>query len=437
MVQSIHADVAYTLGEYLIKKLRPKSASSHMNIADLEVTKGLVAKKNTTEPQLIQVSASINDVESGVANLEWRSVSMDGVADEHTFATAQIYYDEATNWTSSWMPMTHLVLGRIEELKHLAELGIANRMSRNMAYLLFARNLVDYADKYRGMQSVVLHGLEAFAEVTLTAEEGGVWTVPPYFIDSVAHLAGFIMNVSDANDTAGNFCVTPGWLSMRFARPLVAGASYRSYVKMIPTKEDTSVFLGDIYVLEADQIIGVVGAIKFRRYPRILLGTFFSAPDQSDHDSATMAPKPAAAPLLPRAASKPQAAPRATAHAIIHASHRTAAEIPILAAPTKSQVVETDRPTSTTKDKASADIVVVDSDSTASKALAMVAEEVGVDISDLQDDVNFTNLGVDSLMSLVISAKLRQQFEVNTSGSLFLEYPTVGDLRAWLLEYYS
>ncbi len=42
-----------------------------------------------------------------------------------------------------------------------------------MAYLLFANNLVDYADKYRGMQSVVLHGLEAFADVLLSSEKGG------------------------------------------------------------------------------------------------------------------------------------------------------------------------------------------------------------------------------------------------------------------------
>lgn len=56
----------------------------------------------------------------------------------------------------------------------------------------------------------------ACADVTLSTEKGGTWTVP-YFIDSVAHLAGLIMNVSDAMDTKANFCVTPGRGSMRFA----------------------------------------------------------------------------------------------------------------------------------------------------------------------------------------------------------------------------
>lgn len=40
-------------------------------------------------------------------------------------------------------------------------------------------------------------------------------------------------------------------------------------------------------------------------------------------------------------------------------------------------------------------------------------------------------------MSLVIAEKLREQLSITVSGSLFLEYPTVGDLRAWLMEYYS
>lgn len=40
-------------------------------------------------------------------------------------------------------------------------------------------------------------------------------------------------------------------------------------------------------------------------------------------------------------------------------------------------------------------------------------------------------------MSLVIAEKLREQLGIAVSGSLFLEYPTVGDLRAWLLEYHS
>jgi monodictyphenone polyketide synthase len=40
-------------------------------------------------------------------------------------------------------------------------------------------------------------------------------------------------------------------------------------------------------------------------------------------------------------------------------------------------------------------------------------------------------------MSLVISEKFREELGVTVTVSLFLEYPTIGDLRSWLLEYYN
>jgi iterative type I PKS product template protein len=423
VTSSIHADIAYTLGEYLYKKLKPKAKTVDINIADLEVSKGLVAQKNTEKPQLIQVSATVENIESGYAILEWHNVASNGEVSE-PFATAVLYYGSATEWLASWIPVTHLIQGRIEALERLAEEGIANRLSHNMAYLLFASNLVDYADKYRGMQSVVMHELEAFADVTLTKDKGGVWTIPPYFIDSVAHLAGFVMNVSDANDTKNSFCVTPGWSSMRFASPLVAGARYRSYVKMIPTAEDSSVFLGDVYILQDSVIVGMVGAIKFRRYPRLLLNRFFSAPDEGAHSTKTVSASVSAPALKPTA---------------VHASAPKQKPVVAQPEPKPAPVAAPVDPKPTETVLAAATVVEasVDSDSTASKAMALVANEAGLDLADLQDDVSFAELGVDSLMSLVIAEKFREQLGVVVNGSLFLEYPTINDLRTWLIEYYS
>jgi monodictyphenone polyketide synthase len=69
--------------------------------------------------------------------------------------------------------------------------------------------------------------------------------------------------------------------------------------------------------------------------------------------------------------------------------------------------------------------------------MALVAHEAAIDPSDLVDDATFVSLGVDSLMSLVIAERLREELGVLVSGSLFLEYPTVGDLQTWLAEYYG
>lgn len=417
-VQSIHADIAYTLGEYLSKKLGHQAKVANINIANLEVSKGLVAQKDSKLPQVIQVSAATTDINAGVVELVWQNVQRDGTADE-PFAHASIYYGNPLESLSSWAPVAHLVNGRIEALEQLAERGIANRFSRHMAYHLFASNLVNYADKYRGMQVVVLHKLEGFADVVLSTEQGGVWTVPPYFIDSVAHLAGFIMNVSDAIDTKANFCVTPGWSSMRFARPLVAGAKYRSYVKMIPTAEDASVFLGDVYILQHGEIVGLVGGIKFRRYPRLLLSRFFPAPDEVGHQqhatalSHTPAPSTAKVALTLSASTTPRSN-------LDQSSGKGSVEKDIVDGAAAAETTTS-----------------LESDSTTAKAIALVAKEAALEAEDLHDDATFASLGVDSLMSLVIAEKFREELGVTVGGSLFLEYPTVGDLRSWLQEYYD
>lgn len=63
--------------------------------------------------------------------------------------------------------------------------------------------------------------------------------------------------------------------------------------------------------------------------------------------------------------------------------------------------------------------------------------EAAVEPVDLRDAISFAELGGDSLMNLVIKEKSRGELDVVVSGSLFLEYPTVGDLRSWLVEYYG
>ncbi|EFX02748.1 polyketide synthase [Grosmannia clavigera kw1407] len=401
VTSSIHADIAFTLGRYLLDRLRPGAQDTSIDIANLQVVKGLVAYKDTSVPQVIQVSVVVDDVSTlSVARLAWHNVQADKTLEELPFATAELHFGSPAGWLQAWSPLTHLVQGRIDELTRLADLGVANRLSRNMANTLFAGSLVDYSEKYRGMQSVVLHGLEAYADVTLsTASLKGTWTIPPDFIDSVAHLAGFVMNVSDAHDTHANFSVTPGWGSMRLAVPLVAGGQYRSYVKMVPTFEDPRIFLGDVYVLRAldGVIIGVVGAIEFRQYPRLLLNRFFSA------DAPTASPGSAQQSTKPVEPVAPPPVP---------VVQSTSAPAPAVAAENNT-------------------------DSTTSKAIALVAAEAGIELSELQDDVHFAHVGVDSLMSLVISERFREQLGVQVRGSLFLEYPTVGHLRAWLAEYYG
>lgn len=175
-----------------------------LNITELKVHKGLVVNVNILIPQLIRVTASTSNISDGI-HLTWYNASKDGTVETEPFAAAMILAGTAADYLSSLESMSHLIERHIDALNHMAHQGIASRFSRGMAYSLFASKFVDYADEYRGMQSVLLHAFEAFADITLATEKAEVWTVPPHFIDSVAHLSGFIMNFSDTQDTFNNF----------------------------------------------------------------------------------------------------------------------------------------------------------------------------------------------------------------------------------------
>lgn len=68
------------------------------------------------------------------------------------------------------------------------------------------------------------------------------------------------------------------------------------------------------------------------------------------------------------------------------------------------------------------------------RALEIISEESGVAVSDLSEDTNFGDSGVDSLLSLVIVSRFRDELELDIQHeSLFLECPTVADLRQLLV----
>ena len=67
------------------------------------------------------------------------------------------------------------------------------------------------------------------------------------------------------------------------------------------------------------------------------------------------------------------------------------------------------------------------------RALAIISEESGVAMEDLTDDTDFADSGIDSLLSLVIVSRLRDELQLDIQHeTLFLDCPTVADLRLLL-----
>lgn len=443
-LQSIWADMALTVGEYLYKRMVPAATGTvPMNICDMVVEQAQIVMSNREGAQLLQVEAEM-DLEDLATAVRWYNVDDVGNRHQEPYATATVRYENPKDWAAEFSRMSWLVDGRVQALTAMVRGGSASRLGRGLAYALFG-NVVDYSDRYRGMHSVVSHGLEAYADVILAPERHGTWHTPPHWIDSLFHVGGFVMNGIEASHTKDYFYVTNGWSSCRIMAKLAALAggadsttSYQSYVRMAPASE-ANMFSGDVYILQDGAIVGMMGGMRFRRIHRILMDRFFSPPDTAvgaggvakvttsrakDATSSTPTVKPKATPLRLK--------PKSVANRTVPAATRSAVE---QAAPgqaagdeEKEQEAGGEAAPMGMGDSVSgqpAEGIVGD-------ALKLIAKETGLGLSDLTDEATFVELGVDSLTSLVLAEKFKQELSIEVKSSLFLECLNVGDLKGWM-----
>ena len=384
---SIYADMAMTIGERLYRLLRPDAEQVHMNVCNMEVFKPLIANDQGGKGQTLRLMATA-DMINNQANLFFSSGSGKS---EVQHAKCNVVYGSGEAWLAEWQRSAYLISGRIKSLQQAATSGSAHRMLRGMAYKLFGA-FVEYNEKFRGMEEVILDSpeLEATSSVVFqTSEADGKFLCSPYWIDSVCHLAGFIVNANDAVDSNKQVYVSHGWESMRFAEPLQADKTYRSYVKMQPLPGN--MIAGDVYIFDGDRIVGMCGALKFQCIPRSLLNTF----------------------LPPKGAAR-SSDPKTMAPAVV-----TKAAAP------KLQKVKV--PKASSVKKATGPMI--------DKALNIIASEVGMPVVELASSIEFAAIGVDSLMSLSISSRMREELDIDCPSTVFADHPTVGDLRVFFKKF--
>ncbi|KAK3074539.1 polyketide synthase [Teratosphaeriaceae sp. CCFEE 6253] len=408
---SLYADMALTVGDYIYKQLRPGQEVPGLNVCNMEVPKPLIAQiPQPAEGQHIQMKATA-DLDQGTAKLVFSSVKPNGQKlQDHAFCT--IKFEDKAAWAEEWSRYNYMVQAQMELLNQKTLTGGAHKVQRGMAYKLF-KALVSYEDKYRAMAEVVLASGQTEASATLdfpTKPEDGDFYCPPYHIDGACHISGFIVNASDLLDSEQNVYVSHGWGAMKFSRPLVAGMKLKNYVRMQPQPGNIS--KGDVYIMEGNEIVAVCEGIKFQQIPRKVLNTFLP-PNKGSAATPAAAPKAIAA-------SAPAPAPRAPAPIKTAPAPVKAAPAPVAKAAPKPKKAAPPK-------KASGGLV--------SKVMKILSKETEVDEAELVDDAHFENLGVDSLLSLTISAIFREDLDLEISSTLFTDYPTVGEMKKYFTQF--
>lgn len=380
-----------TLCDYGYKLVRPDAEDLATNVANMQVPKSLIAKADGTT-QILRVSAKVN-VAAAEADLIFSTGEGNAKVDH---ASCRVTFSTGAKYMSEWSRNAYLVQSRIEWLQDAEKLGKAHKIGRGLAYKLFAA-LVDYDNKYRGMEEVILHSesMEATAKVKFqTTEKDGNFMCSPYWIDSLAHISGFIVNGSDAVNSKESVYISHGWETLQIAETICADKTYRSYVKMQP--QPGKVMAGDVWIFDGDRIVAAVGGLKFQCIPRKVLNTLLPPPG-----AVANRPKPAQQTVA--ATKKPLP------------NKKSGPQITMANIQTVNQKLV----------------------SVTSRAMDILAAEIGVGLDELVDNVAFADLGVDSLMSLTVSGRMREELEIDIHSHEFNDYPTIGQFTKFLSKFES
>lgn len=208
--------------------------------------------------QLFRVSATAKWAEESAQVQVWSVTSEGKKIIDHAYCTLKFFDISAAEL--EWKRNTYLIKRSIKHLQESTESGEAHRMKRGMVYKLFAA-LVEYDDNYKSIQEVILDSdqHEATALVKFQAPPGNFHR-NPFWIDSIGHLSGFIMNASDATDSKNQVFVNHGWDSMRCLKKFDPNVTYRTYVRMQPWQN--SIWAGDVWMFDGDNVVAMFGGVK-------------------------------------------------------------------------------------------------------------------------------------------------------------------------------
>jgi iron transport multicopper oxidase len=377
---SVYADVAFTAAWYIASRTTPSDPVPAMDLSTMEVFRPLIVDSNQTS-QLLRVSASRKSNEKTV-NIVISSEDEKG-RQEHAHCTVE--YGDGQQWMDEWQRNAYLIQSRIEGLTKPANPAGTHRLLKDMIYKQF-QTVVTYSKEYHNIDELFMDCElnETAANIKFQSTAGnGQFVYSPYWIDTVAHLAGFVLNAS-VKTPADTVFISHGWESFRIAAPLSDEKAYRGYVRMQPSGS-RGVQAGDVYIFDGDEIVVVCKGIKFQQMKRTTLQSLLG----TGHQGSTAPKSVATKPTRQRQAimRKPVTAPAAQNFG-----------------------------------------------GGFSKILETIASEVGVEVSELGDDVKISDVGVDSLLTISILGRLRPDTGLDLPSSLFIEYPSIAQLKAFFLD---
>ncbi|PPJ57921.1 hypothetical protein CBER1_09856 [Cercospora berteroae] len=381
---SVYADIVLTIGQHLKQHvfMEPKSV---VEIAEMDIKSALVAISGGRS-QILQTEVTIDRM-SKTARCTFSSLT-ESSKDPEQHAHCIIRFHDPATAPDVATKSSPEVFARLEALYKQIEASQSEtyRFSKSMIYKMVAP-VADFHNDYRGLTEIVMDNtaLEATGKIEFKNPEllDGDFNTHPACIDALSQLGGFVMNANEGTDLNDEIYVNHGWRCLQIFNTIDAKKSYRSHVKMVEGSD--KLWTGDVAIFDGDQLVAKFAGIALQRVPRRLM------------------------------------------EYIVNTAHAKAAAACGIVKPKRSSNVATRTvqaemvATRLTQQTASFDAV-----------LGIISSESGVPLQELIDGRGFDDLGVDSLLSLLIVSRIRGELAIELGNSMFLELGSVGALRTYM-----
>ncbi|RAL16794.1 ketoacyl-synt-domain-containing protein [Aspergillus homomorphus CBS 101889] len=379
---SVYADMALSLGRYLLARYRPTQDKNLVDVAEMTISKALILRPGGA-PQPLQAHLEV-DWATQSAALKFMSFDTKGKLEEHSRCILR--FTDPHQQQALLQASLPTIRAKMQRLRDGIAAETTARFNRPMVYRMI-RPLARFHADYRAIDEVVLDSqtLEASSQLSFgSVKRGGDFHTHPAIIDALTQSCGFTMNCNDATDLDTEVFMNHGWGSFQIFEELSFEKVYTTYTQM--KEGDDKLWHGDVVVMDGEKVVAWFGQIAIQGVPRRVLKVILSlqsgsrSTGQQQQQSRASAPGPIAMPCVQQ--QKLPAAPRASKF---------------------------------------------------TQALAVIADESGIAVTELTDSTVFADVGIDSLLGLTISARFKEELDLDLEfNAFFFEYPTVGDLKTFL-----
>lgn len=366
--------MAISCAKSILKCYVEDTANTAVLIKDMDMQDAMIVS-DSSEPQIIRIEA----------NCDWHQKKVDVAicsADHKgpsgkVHAKATVVFVDLQKEQQNLREGTGSPASQIESLKSGAASGDSERFTTSMAYRMVA-SLAHYDSSHKGVKECHLNStsLEACALIASAERDRlpGDFTLHPCVFDSILQLATFVLNANENSRFDQEVYVVRGWDSVFIDEILTPDKQYETYVKM--TARDKDVSAGDIAIMRDNALIGCIKGVRVQRVPRRLMDVMFR----------------------PKADSGPT-------QTTSNENFAVAAEVSIGDSSTPNKTLD--------------------------KALSIIAEESGISLAEFKDEDLLSDIGIDSLLILVIASRFREELQLDLQPAFFVENCSIGAIKKY------